>query len=173
MIVVSDTSPIINLAAIGQLDLLRKLYGNVIIPQAVYHEIVVLGAGEPGADDVQQSSWISVRTAKDRTLVDALLLSLDAGEAEAIACALEHKADLILMDERRGRLAVERLNLTCLGLLGILIEAKRRGMIAAVQPLLDDLIAKAGFWVAPPLYRRILDAAGEPASRLRTDGNAK
>ena len=58
MIVVSNTSPIINLAAIGQLDLLKQLYENIIIPQAVYREITVVGAGQPGSMDVETLSWI-------------------------------------------------------------------------------------------------------------------
>ena len=72
MIVVSNTSPIVNLAAIGRLDLLEQLYGTVIIPQAVYREIVVLGAGQPGAMEVSTLVWIEARDVMDRALVTAL-----------------------------------------------------------------------------------------------------
>lgn len=129
MIVVSNTSPIINLAGIGHLDLLKQLYGRIIIPQAVYQEIVVTGAGEAGANEVKRLEWISTYTATDPALVNSLSVELDPGEAEAIACALELKADLLLLDEKRGRLIAQRLGLKFIGLLGLLIEAKHKGIV--------------------------------------------
>ena len=84
MIVVSNASPIINLAVIGKLDLLHQLYGEVCIPQAVRHEIVVLGAGQPGAAEVAGLEWIKVCPVADRTAVVSLCLEIDEGEAEAI-----------------------------------------------------------------------------------------
>src|SRR5947208_3422389 len=103
MIVVSDASPMISLAAIGRLDLLRSLYGTLVIPRAIYREIVEMGAGLPGAVDVQQSDWIETRDIADPAATAALLGRLDRGEAEAIVLACELKADLLLMDERKGR----------------------------------------------------------------------
>ena len=105
MIVVSNTSPIINLAAIGQLDLLRHLYGTIIIPQAVYHEIAVRGAGQPGASEIQTSPWFERQHVRDTILVKRLEQHLDTGEAEAIALSIEMRANLLLIDERRGRLS--------------------------------------------------------------------
>jgi predicted nucleic acid-binding protein len=99
MTVVSHTSPIINLAAIGQLALLQPLYSRLIIPQAVYQEIAVTGAGEPGAREVQALNWITRYTVADHALVSALSVELDPGEAEAIACAVELKAERLLIDE--------------------------------------------------------------------------
>jgi predicted nucleic acid-binding protein len=95
------------------------------------------------------------------TSVTVLQMELDVGEAEAIALAKELAADLLLMDGRRGRDIAARLGLRVIGLLGVLIEAKHRGMIPAVKPILDDLKAKAGFWVSQQLYARVLQAAGE------------
>jgi hypothetical protein len=161
MIVVSDTSPLINLAAVGQLDLLRQLYQHVIIPQAIYDEIVVAGAGQPGAVEVKGASWIETRRLRDQALVNILLLELDRGEAEALALAAELKADLLLIDESKGRAIAARLGFVHIGLLGILVQAKQRGIIDAVKPLLDDLIAKAGFWIGAELYQRVLQAVSE------------
>ncbi len=161
MIIVSDTSPLINLAAVGQLDLLRQLYGHVIIPQAIYDEIVIAGAGQPGAAEVKAAGWIEIRRLKDQALVDILTLELDRGEAEALALAMELKADLLLIDERRGRAIASRLGLTHLGLLGALVEAKQRSLIPAIKPLLDEMIAKAGFWISTELYRRVLQSVME------------
>src|SRR5689334_2632813 len=101
MIVISDASPLMNLGTVGLLDLLHRLYESVAIPQAVFDEIVIAGIGQPAADEVKTAAWVEVRQVNDRTLVQALDLELDIGEAEAIALATELKADLLLMDERK------------------------------------------------------------------------
>ncbi|CAG0947769.1 hypothetical protein ANRL1_04525 [Anaerolineae bacterium] len=161
MIVVSNTSPIINLAAVGQLDLLRKLYGNVVIPDSVRDEIVVAGNGQPGAHEVATSSWIKSQHVENRITVTSLELELDEGEAEAIALAIELKADLLLLDEHKGRLVASRLGVRCVGLMGALIEAKQGGLISSVKSVVDDLIEKAGFWISHDLYEHVLQSAGE------------
>jgi len=103
MMIVSDASILINLARIGELDLLWKLYGELIVPEAVWQEVVVNGAGQPGAEDINTADWVKRALVKNRYLVQALRQDLDAGEAEAIALALEVEAELLLMDERLGR----------------------------------------------------------------------
>jgi predicted nucleic acid-binding protein len=161
VIIVSDTSPINNLAAIGQLDLLRQLYNTVIIPEAVYQELTETEIPAAGAIEVQTLDWIQTRQVTNRALVEILRNQLDGGEAEAIALAVELNADQVLIDERRGRMAAAQLSLQYVGILGILVEAKGRGLIPTVKPLLDALIDQAGFWVAEPLYNRVLQLAGE------------
>ncbi|MDZ8136933.1 MAG: DUF3368 domain-containing protein [Nostoc sp. DedQUE04] len=161
MIVVSDTSPINNLAAINHLHLLQQLYGTVLIPEAVYRELTDPNFPVAGATEAQTFIWIQTRPVQDRTLVEALSNELDIGEAEAIALALEMKANQVLIDERRGRMIAARLNLGYTGILGILVEAKSQRLISAVKPLLDALINQAGFWVAEPLYKRVLQLVDE------------
>ena len=161
MIVVSNASPIINLAVIGKLDLLHQLYGQISIPDAVHHEIVVLGAGQPGAADIAGLDWIKVCPVADRTAVISLCLEIDKGEAEALVLATELRADLTLLDERLGRTVASRLGLRTAGLLGILVEAKHRELVPLVMPILDELITKAGFWITGDLYGRVLRAVGE------------
>ncbi|MBW4591963.1 MAG: DUF3368 domain-containing protein [Brasilonema angustatum HA4187-MV1] len=161
MIVVCDTSPITNLAAVGQLKLLQQLYNNIIIPQAVYDEMVNLDYAVPGAIKVQSLSWIQHQQVINLTLVTTLLAELDQGEAEAIVLAIELGADLLLLDERRGRKVASRYGLNITGLLGILIEGKHKGLIATVKPVLDDLILQVGFRVSNKLYADTLQAAGE------------
>lgn len=87
MVVVSDASALINLAVIGHLEILHRLFDHVLIPQAVYDEILVAGAGQPGADAVAQQPWIESRHVANRSLVESLRFVLDLGEAEAIALA--------------------------------------------------------------------------------------
>ena len=160
MVVASNTSPIMNLTAVEQLVLLQQLYAKVIIPQAVYEELVI-GGEQPGSTEVQTFGWIETKSVTDQTLVTALLGELDRGEAEAIALAKELQAERLLLDERRGRAVAFRFGLRVTGVLGVLIEAKRKGHLQIVKPVLDALVAEAGFWVSPQLYRRVLQAAGE------------
>lgn len=164
MIVVSDTSPITNLAAIGQLDLLRQLYSTIIIPVAVYNEMVAVGKSVPGAIEVRTFSWIQTQTAADAQSVIEIQRNqdnIDLGEAEAIILALELNADLLLMDERRGRTLAIQYGLNVTGLLGVLLQAKRNGFIPVVKPFIDRLIEDADFRVSSQLYATVLQTAGE------------
>ena len=161
MIVVGDASALINLARIGELDLLRKLYGGIIVPEAVWQDVVVSGAGQPGAEEISTVDWVKRMLVKNRHLVQALRQDLDAGEAEAIALALEIEADLLLMDERLGRESARHFGLRYIGLIGVLIEAKHKGLISAVKPYLDTLRDMAGFRLANDLNERVLRDQGE------------
>ncbi len=160
MNVVSDTSPLMNLAVVGKLEILQKLYRKLQIPKAVEAELRAL-PDEGARRALQEASWIHVQEVQDRRLVEALQLELDKGEAEAIALAVERSADLLLMDELEGRRVAERLRVRTLGVLGVLLHAKREKIIRSVRPILDDLIQKAGFWVGQELYARVLREAGE------------
>ncbi len=161
MIIISDTSVINNLAKIYQLDLLQKLYGSIVIPQAVYDELTLPNFWVAGANEAQSFNWIKVRSVSNDSLLKRLEQELDIGESEAITLAIELKAELILIDERRARKIAEEWNLRYTGILGILIEAKNQGMISAVKPLLDSLIKEAGFWIASSLYKRVLQEVSE------------
>jgi len=161
VIVVCNTSPIINLAAINQLGLLHELYDEIIIPQAVYHEITVIGAGQPGANEVRKSYWIKTKEVNSKTLVKALKMELDDGEAEAIALSVELNADLLLIDEKIARSVASRFDLIYTGLLGLLIEAKSKGIIQKLKPVVDELKEKAGFWISAKLYFRTLSIVNE------------
>ena len=161
MIAVSNTSPITNLAAVGQLNLLQQLYGTIIIPQAVYQELTSAGDTIPGAIEVQTFNWIQVQQVTNRTLVESLLNQLHQGESEAIALAIELQADRLLIDEELGRKVAADNKLKFTGILGVLIEAKQRGLISSVKSVLDNLINQAEFWVTEALYNRVLQMAGE------------
>jgi len=161
VITVSNSSPLLNLAVIRQLYLLERLYGRVYIPEAVWEELSAIGSAQPWGAGLHALAWLERRAVGDRSLLDTLLLELDRGEAEAIALAMQMHADLLLVDERRGRTIASRLGLKSLGLLGVLIDAKRKGYIAAVKPLLDAVMAEAGFWVSRPPYARVLQEVGE------------
>ena len=159
MIVVSDTSPILSLALIGRLGLLRDLYNSIVIPDAVRSEIVA--SEQSGAREVAQADWIVVRSIEHDVVFKLLLREVDRGEAEAIALALQLNADILLIDERRARHLAAYLELGVAGLLDVLQAAKQQQLIASVKPILDDLMARARFRLSRKLYQRTLFTAGE------------
>jgi len=161
MIVVSNTSPLTNLAAIGQFGLLHRLYGRLHIAGGVWGELNAGGKRWPGYDQVTGADWIERRVVQNQALVAALRRDLDRGEAETIALALELEADLVLLDEREGRHAAQRLGLYVVGVVGILLEAKASGAIDTVYPHLRALRQTAGFYLSEPLYQHALTLAGE------------
>jgi uncharacterized protein len=145
---VSNTSPLTNLAAIGQFDLLRQRYGGLLVAEAVWAELNAGGRAWPGRDEVAAADWIERRAAQNRPLVTALRERLDPGEAETIALAVEVQPPFVLMDEKEGRRAAQRLGLKTVGVVGVLLEAKARGLIAEVGPLLERLRQDAGFFLS-------------------------
>jgi predicted nucleic acid-binding protein len=156
MSIVSNASLLINLSRIDKLELLRDLYKEILIPEGVWHEVVVEGGNQPGAETIRASVWIKRQAVKNRDLIQALRQELDTGEAEAIALSLEIGAELLLMDEHLGREVARHFGLRYSGLIGVLIEAKHKGFINAIKPLLDSLRNVAGFRVSNLLYEQVL-----------------
>lgn len=161
MIVVSNTSPVTNLAAIGQFDLLRHLYSELYIAQGVWDELNAGGKPWPGSKEVSSAHWAHRHSVRNQSLVTALRRDIDRGEAESIALALEMGADLILLDEKEGRHLAQRLGLRPLGVIGILLEAKKKGIIENVRIHLDGLRQTAGFWMTETFYHTVLKWADE------------
>jgi hypothetical protein len=161
MKVVSNTSPLTNLAAIGQFDLLRRLYKEIHIPSAVWGELMAEDGKWPGCKEVATASWVQRHKVENRLSILALRRDVDLGEAEAIVLSIELDADIILIDEKEGRHAAQRLNLKPLGVIGVLLEAKEKGFIPLVRPQLDALRETAGFWISEPLYSHAIELARE------------
>lgn len=161
MIVVSDTSALANLAIVDHLWLLESIYQTIIIPDVVARELAA--ASNPIIPAILQAGWIQPQPLTNSELANQLQQErgLDAGEANAIALALELQADDLLIDERLGRQEALRLGLSIIGILGILLVAKQRSLIPQVQPVMDTLISQAGFRVSPQLYQRVLALAEE------------
>jgi predicted nucleic acid-binding protein len=161
LIVVSDTSPVLNLARIGRLELLHLLYKQVLIPSAVFAELTASKRDLPPAIDLASEPWLIVASATDQQRVQELRENLDPGEAEAIVLAIEHRADLLLVDERRARRTATAVGLSVTGLLGVVARAKRVGLIDMGKPVVDELIHVARFWIGPVLYAEVLAELGE------------
>jgi predicted nucleic acid-binding protein len=158
--VVCDASTLIALARIGQLDILPLVGAQVVIPMAVYEEVVVKGAGKPGSDAIRQASWIETREVFARDLVRQFRTFLGIGESEVIALAKESDADLILLDDADARETAFSEGLDVVGLLAFLVLAKENGAIKLVRPLLNAL-RRQGFFFSDDLYHRILQKADE------------
>lgn len=129
MIVVSNASPLITLARANHLHNLHRLFGDIFVPSEVHSEIVVAGAGRPGADVVAQSAWIQVRPVENRAILEELIDSsgLGSGEISAVLLARQLGADLLLLDERRARRFAQSQGLSVVGCVGLLEEFYKRG----------------------------------------------
>ena len=125
MIIISDTTPVISLIKINRLDLLEELFGEVLIPDAVFRELTTNVTFKEEADIVKSSEFIKVSSIQNRKSLEILQAAsgLDAGESEAIILADELKSDVLIIDERRGRKVAQNLGIAITGTIGILIQA--------------------------------------------------
>lgn len=156
--IVSNTTPILSFIKIDRLDILRTLYKEILIPEAVYREL------EEGKNkyyvNISNENWIKIFTVKNKNFVEQLEEELDRGEAEAIALSLEISADLLLIDEKIGRKFAEENGLKITGTIGILLKAKKKGIIKEVKPLIYELIEKGNYY-KDTFIKIILKQAGE------------
>lgn len=143
-IVIADSSCLIALSKIRQLQLLQNLFGRILIPTAVHHEIVVRGAGRPGAAEVAEAEWIETVSIKDYLALRTLKLTLGAGESEAIVLASEQAADFIILDDWRARRVALELDLPVVGTVAILDKAVEKGLLLDLPTSLEDL-RRVGF----------------------------
>ena len=159
-IVVSDTTAITHLAKIGALDLLRKLYVEILIPDAVFTELSKAKKTQPGALQVLNSKWIKVVKINNQSIVNKLTNHLDLGESEAIALSIELQSDVLIIDEVKGRDIAKKLGRNIIGMIGVLLEAKKKGYIKTVKPYLDKLRA-TGFILGEDIYQLALKLSQE------------
>ena len=156
MIVVSNTTPLIGLAAIGRFDLLPSLFGEISIAHAVYEEAVTAGREQGGAKrEVSTAPWIHTVHVQDRLAVERLLPDLDLGEAETIVLAQTLGAQWVLMDERKGRRHLTQLGIPKIGTLGLLLKAKHVGLLPALRPELERL-QHEGFRMSVAVWEAVL-----------------
>jgi len=153
MIVVSDTSPLTALLAVGEARLLPELFAEVVIPEAVRDELLRSHPSLP--------AWLRVEPVQDAAGAARLAQFVDPGEAEAIELAKELRADRLLIDERRGRRLAAQEGVSVIGLLGVVLLAKRNRIIPSARALLVRLDVEAGMYLSPDLRDDALKTVGE------------
>ena len=154
--VVANTTPLIAFAKVDRLDILHRLYGELLIPEAVLSEVKY----EPARTRVCEASWIRVVPIKDAERRRMFSARLHAGEVDVMILAREEGADLVLMDDNAAKKTAKFLGFNVTGTFGVLLRAKREGIIDSVRELVDAIIAD-GFHASPELRRLVLKMAGE------------
>jgi uncharacterized protein len=156
--VISDTSVINYLGAIGKVDLLRLQFGTVFVPPSVWRELHAR-LGLPGtapADEARASGWLVIQQPLSGEMLTRLSADLDPGEAEAIALACELKPAIVLLDEAEGRAFACAAGLTVIGTVGILMSARQNGQVQRLRPLLDRLMQELRFRLGRELYEQLV-----------------
>ena len=155
MKVVVNSTPLIHLSAMGRLDLLKMLFREILIPEEVYEEVVLLGGERAGSVEVRKADWIHQSQVQNRAVLQALQVTLGAGEAACIALASSISADLVILDDRLARLHALSLELKITGTVGFLLRCAERGVLN-FEATLHDLLATS-FRLSPREAKRIIE----------------
>ncbi len=165
MIVVSNSTILIRLAKIGKLDLLRKIFSKVYIPEEVFKEVAERGKKKPGSQVISEAGWIEIKPINEKTQVNFLMASLEKGKAEVLALAKEINADLILLDEEKARKSAVIAGFEVMGLLGLLIVAKNLGLLKEIRSSIQELKRKR-FRISDKILVEALRKVGEAPINL-------
>ncbi|TEU10645.1 MAG: DUF3368 domain-containing protein [Anaerolineales bacterium] len=147
-----NATPLIALALLERLDLLRQMFDEVLVPTAVYDEVVIQGAGRPGAAEIAQADWLQIAAPEAVPTIEPILMGLDEGEMQVLLLARERQPDWVLIDERQGRRVARAMGLPVKGTLGILLAAVLAGLLSkeealdALQRLVDGGIRISPRW---------------------------
>ena len=159
MIIVSDTSPLVCLLHLDKLVLLKDLFAHVIIPPAVFRELI--NAKIVDGTFLEINTYIEIIAPSNKREVDKLTAILDLGESEGIVLSKELNVDLLLIDEAPGREIATNLGIPIKGLLGVLLDAKEGNLIDEIRPLIEKLQTEINFRINDNLLKKILIQANE------------
>jgi len=147
--IISDTSCFIILTNVGELELLQKVYGQIVTTPEIVAEF-----GEPLPE------WVEIAEVKDKYRQTILELQIDKGESSAIALALETPDSVVILDDYKARKIAERLGVTLTGTIGVIIKAKLNGTIPSVKPILEK-IKQTDFRLSREIETQALKEADE------------
>lgn len=157
--VIVNSTPLIVLCGIGRLDILRELYQEISIPNAVYREVTA--KDDSACVQIRSAAeWICVEQIKDHSEKKMYKAKLHDGEVEVMILAQEQEADLVILDDNAAKKTAKYLGLTVTGTLGVLVKAKYQGIIKEVRPLLSEM-RQNGFYVSSAVERMVLEQTGE------------
>lgn len=142
--IIADSSCLIALSKIGELFILKELFDIIIIPDAVYFEVVTCGKGRPGSEEIENADWIRRKSVKDEFAVKTLKLTLGAGESEAMVLASEINAAFLILDDRKAREIAQNLSLPVIGTAAIISKAAEKKIISDPKETFEKL-KQAGF----------------------------
>lgn len=158
--VIVNSTPLIALCHIGRLDILKSLYGEITIPEAVYKEISVKEDSICKITIDSSRDWIHVVGIKNNMAKCMYKTQLHEGEVEVMILAQEENADLVIIDDQNAKKHAKYLKLTVTGTLGVMIKAKKEGYIRELKPLLDIMVDK-GIYLSDSLIKLCLENVGE------------
>lgn len=158
--VVVNTTPLIALSHVGQLDILRKLYGEITIPEAVYRELSVKTKSTCKKAVDSSLCWIRVEKIKNQMAKSMYKTQLHDGEVEVMILSLEIGADVVIIDDANAKKHAKYLGLPVTGTLGILIKAKQEGYVYELKPILRQMVEN-GIYISPKLIEMCLKQVGE------------
>ncbi len=158
--VIVNSTPLILFSSINQLGLFKAIYGEIVIPRAVYDEVTA--KADSACQNLKNNfDWIKIESIKNPLQKKMYQAKLHDGEVEVMILAQEEpKADLVILDDNAAKKTAKYLGLTVTGSLGVLIKAKKLKLIESVKPLMDSFIAN-GFFVTQNVYDMVLEQAGE------------
>ena len=158
--IIVNSTPIIALSAIDELHLLKDLYGEVIIPKAVFNEVVLKGNNRAGSNFTIKYDFINIQTITNENAKRYFETSLHEGEVEVMILAQEITADICIIDDYLARRYAKHLGLSITGTIGVLIKAKEKGLLKEITPLLNALISN-GIYIDNKLFDTVVKLAKE------------
>ena len=159
--IVSNTTPISNLLHLNRIEILQHLFKKIHIPPAVKQELEVTFSAHSKWRQCLKNEFFIIRNIKNPLLIRQLRLQLHPGEAEALCVCMENKADLCLLDDKDARVIAGLNKIPVTGTLGILIQAKNKGMLDSVKYSMDELKNCHHFWISNAMYKKVLELSGE------------
>lgn len=160
-LIISNTTPLINFAQMRRMDLLMAMFGTITIPPAVVTELSEKATLFPEAAKVSTLPKVSIQSPTDSLLVTGLSGRIHSGEAACLALAFENPGALLLLDDLAAREIASSHRMLFTGTLGCLVQAKKKGFISEVKPLLQSLRTEARFWLSSELEAAVLKEASE------------
>lgn len=158
--VIVNSTPLIALCHVRQLDLLRRLYGEIIIPKAVYQEISVKEDSVCKREVDCAMKWIHIKEIQNEMAKSMYKTMLHDGEVEVMILAKEECADLVIIDDKNAKKHAKYLGLPVTGTLGVLIKAKQQGLIPELKPLLETM-TQNNIYIKDSLIKLCLEQVGE------------